>query len=216
MTEELKAQHDQNLFKINDIIRSVDNYLTWKQDNHSWRDKSNQSEAMIEYRRRFVSCKENLNNSFNELMLKLNVIVYLKTQSGNLYSEIISDLRALPELTTNSYRTLAWQGDYQSTSSNVNLVKVWEKRYKTIIEDVPRLLFALNDTLKQYNYWLAETELNQMQNYRSMNAIEKWIKDIFQENEEARKFRKCILDHKFQSLTLPPNENRDSLKSLGI
>lgn len=203
MITNLKEQNTLNISKLDDIIESIDNYLIYKLDNHSWRDKSNQSEAIIIWRKKFIECKENLNNYFNEITLKFNVIFYVKSQSDKLYLQIMEDIKSLSDLTTNTNRTITWMGDIQSTSSNINLVNIWNQKYKTDIEDIPKLLKELTSSLQKYNYWIAESEINKTLNYNSMGKIEQLLKDIVQENEMARQFRKCILEHKFNSLNIP-------------
>ncbi len=202
MFKEFDNTHEINIKTIDAIIKSLNNYLSYMQTKHKWRDTENRSQAILEWKRKFIVCKEKLNSIYSDFYIKINTIVSVKNQSDILYSQIIADIKSLPNLVTNTNQTITFRGEFNSTSSNIDILRIWEKKYNTDINEIPRKIEAISKVIADYNSWLAEVEITQSMNYKAMGMLEKLLKDIFQDNNEARSLREHILNYSFKSLSI--------------
>jgi hypothetical protein len=199
MIDEFAARHNNNISKINGILASIDDYLVIMKRVWDYRIESNRSLAIMEWKRLFVNCRENLINSFEGTLLNITVLYMKRSLIDGSYRNIVDDLKGLLGLTSNASINEQGYNRLVLRQSNDSLINLMQEKLNNEREDIDRLFTNAFNCYKDYNHWLTELENTKTANFKEMGLLEQIL---FKENNElGRKLTIFVLERKFEGIS---------------
>lgn len=197
--------NDSNIESLNNIIWSIDTYLLEIERSSRFRAERNHAGAMKDWQRKFIICKEKLHNAQTEISACMNWALLTSQANEGSFQELKALLKELPVFKQSAGAAGKFYMQFsQSVQPMIDAQKAWEMTRKQRFEIIDKFHKEITRLYKEYNYWVAEAEIIMRLNFRSMNPIERAIRELFQVSALAENLRESVVKNRMQTIYLSP------------
>lgn len=199
MIEVFDKKHEKNIKMIDGVTISIDEYLKIMKNAWDYRVQSHRAPAIIEWKNKFIDCKNNLIQSHESILQNIFHLNYLKSGFDNSHNKAMEDIiKLLPLIHPTNIGGI---GNMINLSKHPQdaIIDILKNKPMVDRDDINRLLPTINKSFHDYTNWISELEKTKTANYESMGLIEQIL---FKENNElGRELINYILGLKFESLS---------------